>query len=107
MHICKYWVGEITSSSDQNMTTIVVKTSMPIKRSDLKKLYTNASIGLKNKLKDDSSLIYIYIIFQNTLDNSLFCDIDLQKSCILKDILIIYNKKKHDLNSKFREQCKI
>ncbi len=100
--ICNYWIGAISHAHVENMMkTIVVMTNIPIKKSELKKNFGKTSIELK-KTSKKSELKYKYVIFQHS-DLALFCQEDLKKSCILKTILNIYNKK--NVEDEIRDKC--
>lgn len=103
--LCKYWVGEITSLDEKAMSTVVVMTSIPIRRSELKKAYYKKEIGLKKVNKKNSNLIFTYIVFLKA-DNTIFCADDLKRSCILKTILDIYNNTKN-VDDEFRDKLKL
>ena len=102
---CKYWVGGIPSSDEKVMSTIVVKTSIPITRSELRKTYYKKEIGLKKVNKKNSNLIFTYIVFLKA-DKAVFCAEDLKRSCILKTILYIYNNVR-SIDDEFRDKLKL
>jgi hypothetical protein len=103
--LCKYWIGEITSCEEKRMTTIVVMTSIPITKSELKKTHNKMEIGLKKVNKKNKSLIFTYVIFQQQT-KTLFCSEDLKRSCILRTILVIYNNTKN-IEDELRDKLKL
>jgi hypothetical protein len=102
---CKYWVGEITSSDEKVMSTIVVMTSIPITRSELRNTYYKKEIGLEIVNKKNSNLIFTYIVFLKA-DKTVFCAEDLKISCILKTILDMYSNSRN-IDDEFRDKLKI
>ena len=84
---CTYWAARFAGEIE----TFVLRTSMPIEQSRLKRAYRRRTIEVdKTDRKDDPTLTNAYLVFRRTCDGTMFATCpDLAKSAVLRAILSI------------------
>lgn len=106
MVTCYYWFGRVPDTEFAELSTLVVRTSIPIDRNTLKKMYKHIPICLRRVKKDDERLNTTRIIFKNKITKNIITTTEYSKSVILKKILEL-NDGNADIDGEFQHKCSI
>lgn len=109
---CLYWVGQVPGNATADCSTVVVMTSLSIRKDDLKKNYKNKGIKLMRTYKSDTRLTHTQFAIVSRHTRETIIPKAQGSSSVLRTVLSIHRKNDKlasggDFASAFERQCSV